>query len=75
MTATLGELIPIVGARRACRLTGRSRASHYRQARGPVYGPPAPRPAPANKLTDQEVDALLGLMNSPEFVDLAPAQS
>jgi len=74
MTATLGELIPIVGARRACRLTGRSRASHYRQARGPVHGPPAPRPAPANKLTDQEVDALLGLMNSPEFVDLAPAQ-
>jgi len=74
MGATVGELIPIVGARRACQLTGRSRASHHRHAQGPVHGPPAPRAAPANKLTDQEVDALLGLMNSPEFVDLAPAQ-
>ncbi len=74
MAATVGELIPIVGARRACQLTGRSRASHHRHAQGPVHGPPAPRAAPANKLTDEEVDALLGLMNSPEFVDLAPAQ-
>jgi len=74
MASTVGELIPIVGARRACQLTGRSRASHHRHAQGPVHGPPAPRAAPANKLTDEEVDALLGLMNSPEFVDLAPAQ-
>jgi putative transposase len=74
MTATLDELIPIVGARRACQLTGRSRASHYRHAKGPRHGPPAPRPAPANKLTAGEVDALLAVLNSPEFVDLAPAQ-
>jgi len=39
-----------------------------------MHGPPAPRPSPPNKLTDAEVDALLRLMNSPEFVDLAPAQ-
>ena len=58
MTATLVELIPIVGARQACQLTGRSRASHYRHAKGPVHGPPAPRPAPANKLIDDEVNAL-----------------
>ena len=74
MTATVGELIPIVGARRACSLTGRSRASHYRHATGPVHGPPAPRSAPANKLSDAEAEVLLGVMNSPEFVDLAPAQ-
>ena len=70
----MGELIPLVGARRACELTGRSRASHCRHAKGPVHGPPAPRPAPANKLTDEEVDALVAVMNSPEFVKLAPAQ-
>ena len=55
-------------------LTGRARASHYRQARGPLHGPPAPRCAPPNKLTDVEFDELLDLLHSPDFVDLAPAQ-
>jgi putative transposase len=70
----MSELIPLVGVRRACVLTGRSRAGHYRDAQGPVYGPPAPRCSPANKLTDVELDALLDLLHSPQFVDLAPAQ-
>ena len=74
MAALVAELDPLVGVRRACALTGRSRASHYRAALGPVHGPPAPRGEPANKLTDAEVDALLELMNSEDFVDLAPAQ-
>jgi putative transposase len=74
MAALVAELDPLVGVRRACVLTGRSRASHYRAALGPVYGPPAPRCSPANKLSDAEVDALLALMNSEDFVDLAPAQ-
>jgi putative transposase len=68
------ELIPVVGARAACKLTGRARASHYRDLRGPRHGPPAPRSSPGNKLSEGEVDALLALMNSPGFVDLAPAQ-
>jgi putative transposase len=68
------ELTPLVGARRACALAGRSRASHYRDARGPVHGPPAPRCAPPNKLTEAELDELLDVLHSPEFVDLAPAQ-
>jgi putative transposase len=68
------ELIPVIGARRACLLTGRSRASHYRAVQGPVHGPPAPRCSPANKLSDAEFDELLDLLNSPDFVDLAPAQ-
>ena len=55
-------------------LTGRARASHYRQARDPLHGPPAPRCAPPNKLTDAEFDELLDLLHSPDFVDLAPAQ-
>jgi putative transposase len=74
MAALIAELDPLVGVRRACVLTGRSRASHYRAALGPVHGPPAPRAQPANKLSDAEVDALLALMNSERFVDLAPAQ-
>jgi putative transposase len=63
-----------VGIRRACVLTGRARASHYRQAGGPLHGPPAPRCSPPNKLTDAEFDELLDLLHSPDFVDLAPAQ-
>ncbi|MGH9071914.1 MAG: DDE-type integrase/transposase/recombinase, partial [Acidimicrobiales bacterium] len=70
----MNELIPLIGGRRACELTGRARASHYRDAAGPRHGPPAPRPAPPNKLTGTDTDALLALMNSPPFVDLAPAQ-
>ncbi len=74
MTAAVAELEPVIGLRRSCALTGRSRASHYRDLQGPVHGPPAPRCVPANKLTDAEVDELVDLLHSPEFVDLAPAQ-
>lgn len=68
----MDELIPVIGARRACALTGRSRASHHRAAQGPVHGPPAPRCSPANRLTDVEFDQLLDVLNSDQFVDLAP---
>jgi putative transposase len=68
------ELEPLIGIRQACVLTGRSRASHYRDVRGPAHGPPAPRCSPPNKLSDAEFDALLDLLRSEPFVDLAPAQ-
>jgi putative transposase len=68
------ELTPILGLRRACVLTGRSRASHYRDAAGPRHGPPAPRCSPSNKLSVDEVAAVLDLLHLPQFVDLAPAQ-
>jgi putative transposase len=70
----VAELTPILGLRRACLLTGRSRASHYRDAAGPVHGPPAPRWSPSNKLSAVEVAAVLDLLHLPQFVDLAPAQ-
>jgi len=72
--AVVDELIPLVGARRACALAGRSRATHHRAARGRQHGPPAPRCSPANKLTDDELGVLLDVLRSPAFVDLAPAQ-
>lgn len=70
----MDELTAVIGVRRACALTGRARASHYRDALGPVHGPPAPRCSPPNKLTDVELGELLDVLNSPDFVDLAPAQ-
>jgi putative transposase len=74
MAAAVTELDAVVGLRRACTLTGRSRASHYRAAAGAMHGPPAPRPTPANALSAAEVDELVDLLRSPRFVDLAPAQ-
>lgn len=68
------ELTAVVGLRRACVLSGRSRASHYRAAVGPRHGPPAPRCSPPNKLTAAELAAVLDLLHLPQFVDLAPAQ-
>ncbi len=73
MNIAMGELTGKVSARRACVLTGRPRATHYRDRR-PLHGPPAPRPTPVNALSDAEVDELLELLRSAPFVDLAPAQ-
>jgi putative transposase len=70
----VSELTPVVGLRRACVLSGRSRASHYRAAAGHRHGPPAPRCSPSNKLTETELAAVLELLHLPQFVDLAPAQ-
>jgi putative transposase len=72
--ATCGELAAVVGTGRACRLTGRSRATHFRARLGAVSGPPAPRPTPANALSDDERAEVLAVLHSPAYVDLAVAQ-
>ncbi|NNF54795.1 MAG: IS3 family transposase [Acidimicrobiales bacterium] len=74
------ELAPVVGRCRACKIMGRSRASHYRRnrppecAREPVQGPPPPRPALLWELSDTERATILEVLNSDEFADLAPRQ-
>ena len=72
--AHFDELEAATSTRQACRLLGRSRATCYRRRRPPVQGPPAPRPAPPNKLTEPERQHVLSVLRSPEFCDLAPAQ-
>ncbi|WP_405970602.1 IS3 family transposase [Streptomyces sp. NBC_00988] len=63
-----------LGTTAACRLTGRSRATHYRRI-NPVPKPaPSPRPAPASALSRAERAEILTLLNRPEYVDLPPAQ-
>ena len=39
-----------------------------------MHGPPAPRPAPPNKLTEAERQRVLTVLRSAEYCDLAPAQ-
>jgi putative transposase len=63
-----------VDRKRACQALGRSRASHYRQRRGPKLGPPVPRPRPPHALDRAEAAAVLEVLNSERFCDLAPAQ-
>jgi putative transposase len=72
--ACFAELVPILGTAGACRASGRARATHYRRVAPPVLGPPAPRHAAHNALSDQEIEALLEVLRSARFCDLAPAQ-
>ncbi|MCH0561263.1 IS3 family transposase [Streptomyces sp. MUM 16J] len=68
------ELTPYLGIVAACRIAGRSRATHHRRLNPAPPRPKAPRPTPVNALSDTERQAVLELMNRPEYVDLPPAQ-
>jgi len=72
--ACFAQLEALVGTAAACRGSGRSRATHYRRLAPPVLGPPVPRGTPANALSEAETVELLGVLRSPRFCDLAPAQ-
>ena len=63
-----------LGTRAACAAVGRARATHYRRQAPPRPPSTAPRPAPPNKLSDDETAAVLAELRSPRFVDLSPAQ-
>ena len=72
--AAFAELRELTSTKQACRLVGRSTATFYRCRQLPVHGPRRPRPLPANALTDTERDAVLDVLRSEDFCDLAPAQ-
>ncbi|WP_169317494.1 IS3 family transposase [Actinacidiphila oryziradicis] len=63
-----------LGTTAACRLTGRSRATHYRRLNPPPAAPHEPRPSPPSALSADERAQILALLNSPEYLDLPPAQ-
>jgi putative transposase len=73
----VAELAPVVGIRPACRATGRSQADHYRRHRqSPPPAKPKPRPArrpQPRALSAAEREGVRTLLNSPDFVDAAPA--
>ncbi|WP_405971768.1 IS3 family transposase [Streptomyces sp. NBC_00988] len=68
-TGVQGQL----GIAAACRLAGRSRATHYRH-RHPVPRVRRPRPTPASALSAAERAQILALLNRAEYADLPPAQ-
>ncbi|MFE9613724.1 hypothetical protein [Streptomyces sp. NPDC006012] len=69
-TGVQGEL----GITAACRLTGRSRATHYRRLRPPPERNPRKPQVQPSSLTPEERAAVLELMNSDEYAELPPAQ-
>ena len=73
-TACFCALEPLLGTRAACRAVGRARATHYRKIKPARVTPRPPRPAPVNKLSHDEVQAVLAALRSPRFVDQSPAQ-
>jgi putative transposase len=69
------QLEPLIGTRKACQATGRPQASHYRRHRqspAPARPPREPRPQP-RALTPTERAEVRAVLNSPEYVDKAPA--
>lgn len=63
-----------LGTTAACRLTGRSRATHYRRLQPPSARRPRTTQIQPSALTAEEREAVLELMNSPEYAELPPAQ-
>jgi hypothetical protein len=65
-----------VPARRACALIGRSRATHYRHARGPVHGPAPARAVAGNgqALSGAGRAAVLALISAEAYADLSIGQ-
>ena len=70
----LEDLEAVTSTKRACALLGASRATIYRRRKPTAPGPAAPRPEPANKLTEAERQQILAVLRSAEYCDLAPAQ-
>ena len=74
MEAAISELVDAGVSRvRACEVTGRSRASHYRGRTTPPARVPCPRKRQPRALSDDERAAVLGALNSERFAEMAPA--
>ncbi|WP_326793870.1 helicase associated domain-containing protein [Streptomyces sp. NBC_00841] len=75
ITEAFAALEPVVGIKPACELTGRSRATVYRQ-RHPKPRVAGPRRAPAAHpaaLSELEQERVLSVLRSQRFVDKSPA--
>ena len=74
-TESVTELTPLVGVVEACRLVGRSRATHHRHInpRPRAHGPHRKAVHPA-ELSGQEREAVLGLFGSDAYADMSVNQ-
>jgi len=72
--ALVEELGPRLGYAATCRALDVARATLYRRKAARVSRATMPRPAPPRALAPQERQAVLEVLQSPRFVDSAPAQ-
>ena len=72
---TVEELTPIIGTRPACRALGASVASVYRRRTPPEPRAHRPRPTPERALSEPEREAVLEVLHSERFVDVAPEET
>lgn len=74
MESAIAELVTVGVSRvQACALTGRSRASHYRAKAEPNLRVRKPRRPQPRSLSEAENTAILKVLNSDRFADMAPA--
>jgi putative transposase len=71
---TFVKVEPLVGTATACAAVGRTRATHYRKKKPGRVTPRQPRPAPSNKLSCEEVAAIVDELHADRFCDSSPAQ-
>ena len=72
MMQLVSDHAPVLGVAASCSALGVSRASYYRSRRP---APPAPRVRTiARKLPSEQRRAVLDILHSPRFVDMAPAE-
>jgi len=55
-----------------CTGLGVARSTFYRSRRGVAYGPPRPRPRPANRVGDEERRQIREALHEPRFIDRTP---
>jgi putative transposase len=72
--ACFEQIEPLLGTKAACVAVDRPRATHYRRQAPPRPQSTTSRPAPPNKLSAEEAEAVLAVLRSERFVDLSPAQ-
>ena len=70
----MNELAPLAGRKAACEALGRSRASHYRHRTPKPERSSTPRPPSPRALSPGERQAVIDVLDSEQFCDLAPRQ-
>jgi putative transposase len=66
---TFASLQPVTSVKKACELTGKSRATVYRRRNGTRQGCRERRPAPPSALPAGERGEVLAVLDSPRFRD------
>jgi len=74
MREAVATLAPLTGTAAACQALGAARASYYRARTPTPPAEPTPRPAPTRALEEPERQAVLAVLHSQRFCDVAPAE-